>query len=475
MEIPQKYKEEDPIVFKKTNFLFFNEEKFDDSTTINIAKFADVIVYLINEDINEKKLKLFKQIGKNYIFVHNKDFKKGEVRKFIKNNFSKIKISNFENLLECLIEMELKNEREPAFFPSSCTEKNDTFILEGFLRNKIFDNKIFYNNGIESEILNIEAINSETCDAFCDLDQDDYLKSYCLKDECDESDSESGFINDQEESMASEEENEIGEAKIFNRNPKIEINPEKENIIEKFKDFKSMKYYKRTPNKEVPEYYKELVYLRKEVELQDFNKRVRITIKKESEEKPIILFSLPNFFRENKTIYNINFNCELPRVLLAEIGGKVCRISPIISEDTKNSVSKGNRDLTKGVFTFIGPIMRNTQKINFYDGNVNFENFLFSSIRKNNSNKIILHEKKLVGRAVKVYKKYCKISKMFESKSDLMFFKDNFIYSKTIKGKIVKTIGEFGYFKALFERPVKQKEDIVMPLFKRIFPRDYNL
>ncbi len=84
----------------------------------------------------------------------------------------------------------------------------------------------------------------------------------------------------------------------------------------------------------------------------------------------------------------------------------------------------------------------------------------------------ILQRATLTGAPYKIHKRSAVVRWMFDSPSDVTWFKPVELCTKSgRRGNIKESLGTHGHFKALFDKPLLASEPIAMHLYKRIFPR----
>ncbi|KAI0977886.1 hypothetical protein GJ496_000471, partial [Pomphorhynchus laevis] len=98
-------------------------------------------------------------------------------------------------------------------------------------------------------------------------------------------------------------------------------------------------------------------------------------------------------------------------------------------------------------------------------------------------NRVNLERVILRGKPYKINGRKAVVRGMFSNPEDINYFKAFPISSKCgRKGKILESLGTKGYMKCQFDRPLKSQDVVMMPLYKRVFPKwdfadmnDYSL
>jgi len=78
----------------------------------------------------------------------------------------------------------------------------------------------------------------------------------------------------------------------------------------------------------------------------------------------------------------------------------------------------------------------------------------------------------LTGYPTRVHKRHATVKYMFYNPDDVRWFKPAGLSTKHgLHGHIVQSVGEHGTMKCLFNAPIKQHDTVMLPLYKRIFPK----
>lgn len=452
--------------FKNINLI--SDTELSKRELISTISSVDLTILLITDFICEEKLKFVKNfLSSTYIICYsdnsNENFskiKKAEVRKFVKGNFNKPNILNLKQLPLMLKNLKLidKNLNTNFLAENVTFLENNLLKVSGFVRNKFCSDKIILNNFYEFEVLE--------CDdsaVFDEIDLNEYLKKYISHNK-----TEIESVSNESEESSNTEDSEISEDESINTDNFIIPTNLREN-------YHPLSFFeKSTQNSENVE---NLFLKKKSYEKQNFNKKVNFILKplnsnliSEIKESNIFIFTTNLFDRlaiSYKTIYNVYLN-EKPKPQCAVLLNKFQEIYPLIFDFHRNKTNdiKKLKD-TGDSISFIGNIQSDDFKnIKFLD--IDNNNFLYKSKEVNNSNLVILEEREITGKLVRVYDKYAKI-RMFGSKEESKFFLKNKVFAKNNKGIIKKSIGSKGLIKCLFERPPKYGEPIKMFVYRRIF------
>lgn len=193
------------------------------------------------------------------------------------------------------------------------------------------------------------------------------------------------------------------------------------------------------------------------------------------------LVVLANMFciEAQSTIYNVYFSSKVEitqsMYLRADNGVRTFDFVPLLSENGSRVVFKVRRSMCTGVMTFVGPLTICTGRINIYDASGGHEisdrNYVCHGSLIGFGGRALVEEKRLVGEPYKIYKRQCVIRNMFANKDDVVRFLNYGLRAAgNNEGIIKEPIGTRGMFKAYFNRPVKHGEQIVLSMYRRVFP-----
>ncbi|KNH07325.1 pre-rRNA-processing protein TSR1 [Perkinsela sp. CCAP 1560/4] len=88
---------------------------------------------------------------------------------------------------------------------------------------------------------------------------------------------------------------------------------------------------------------------------------------------------------------------------------------------------------------------------------------------------LLLKKRRLIGKIYKVHQGSAVIKKMFMDDQDVKYFEKIELRTlRGVKGRIIKSIGTHGTFKAKFNAVVQQHDKVYIDLFKRVFPPSYE-
>ena len=179
-------------------------------------------------------------------------------------------------------------------------------------------------------------------------------------------------------------------------------------------------------------------------------------------------------------------------LMLAHVGFRKFFVQPIFSD-----ISAGDRTKYSKFFhenekfrlcSFFGPITYHPAPILLFSvgtsldilSNVPQSLLCYGNAAPPNPDLLILKRIVLQGRIATIFRKSLIVKHMFFNDIDVRWFKPNQLYTKFGKrGKIMKSIGTHGLFRATFNDQVMQHDVIYMDLYKRVFPRfntvEYNI
>jgi len=89
--------------------------------------------------------------------------------------------------------------------------------------------------------------------------------------------------------------------------------------------------------------------------------------------------------------------------------------------------------------------------------------------------RIILKKILLSGHPIRVKRSWAVVRYMFFNPEDVKWFKPVELHTKYgMSGRITEPLGTHGLFKCSFNRPIQQNDTVMMPLYKRVFPKPVN-
>lgn len=94
------------------------------------------------------------------------------------------------------------------------------------------------------------------------------------------------------------------------------------------------------------------------------------------------------------------------------------------------------------------------------------------TLKNVNPNRVVLKRVILTGTPVKVKKRNAVVRYMFHSAEDIRWFKPVELSTKHgLSGHIKESLGTHGDFKAVFNKPIKQHDNVCLHLYKRVYPK----
>ena len=88
------------------------------------------------------------------------------------------------------------------------------------------------------------------------------------------------------------------------------------------------------------------------------------------------------------------------------------------------------------------------------------------------ADRIVLKRIVLTGYPTRVHKRHATVKYMFYNPEDVKWFMPAGITTKHgLQGNIIQSVGDHGVMKCLFNAPIKQHDTVVLPLYKRVFPK----
>jgi len=151
---------------------------------------------------------------------------------------------------------------------------------------------------------------------------------------------------------------------------------------------------------------------------------------------------------------------------------------PIFSEANLNcDKHKMERFLLEGRFsmaTVFGPVTYLPCPVLIYRKRLDNSLHLLASgsLAGVDTDRIVLKKVLLTGIPVRVRKRSAVIKHLFHTPEDVRWFKPAELSTKHgLRGHIKEPLGTRGLFKAVFSGPITQNDTIVLPLYKRVFPK----
>lgn len=461
---------------------FFHCIDLSNEELISAITSVDFVLIIINENIDEIKLKFVKNfLNTNYLIVYknNENIKKSDVRRFVKGNFNKPNILSIDQLYTFLKNYKIKdNEISNKIFSNEIKLNNNFIEFSGFARKKLTSKLITINNLFKCEI--IESSNENI---FQEIEIENYLEKIKYSNNINNNyDNNQSSSNDSEDNINDSSDDNLLNEEENNNNSSLNFLIPKD-IRENYKPLSFFKNNSFSTN-EIPEIYSNLFFIKKKINSEELNKEINLILKPincslEDILKSNIFILSDNIFEQiNKTyfsIYNIFLN-KIPNSNLTVLLNSFLKINCLVTENNEISNNNDIRKLKDSgdSISFIAPLFNisNLKNLKFFQNSnsssLDISDFLFSSKQVTHHNICILQEHIIYGKVLKIYEKFAKI-RMFSCKEESKLFMKNKVYTKNNIGVITKTIGSKGLIKCLFERPVKYGEDIKMFIYRRLF------
>ncbi|KAJ2926768.1 hypothetical protein H1R20_g10336, partial [Candolleomyces eurysporus] len=193
-----------------------------------------------------------------------------------------------------------------------------------------------------------------------------------------------------------------------------------------------------------------------------------------------------NFTVQRNTEYEGSVRSKDPLILC--VGPRRLFVNPVYSQLTRgggkgtNNVHKFERYLRHGVTnvaTIYGPVTYGHQSCTLLrEGKDPQAPHLvaYGSFLNTDTTRVIAKRIILSGHPFKVHKKTATIRYMFFNPDDIQYFKPIQLHTKYGRvGHIKESLGTHGYFKAYFDGPINQMDTVCMSLYKRVYPKWYQL
>ena len=339
----------------------------------------------------------------------------------------------------------------------------DKMILEGFMKRGLASNKIIINGRIEALIE--QVVVGENVYEGNELNVAESAEEYLR------TNSEINEEMDEEVEISSEEEFEDDE----------EVNYV--DLIEMYKDYRGIKDIKtcqfaltddviQTNNGKL-NFYRNFGNLENKVLKRDKlisnYTTVKIVINRIIEDENIILFNLYEHELEN-TVMNYTYAGEIENdEIVVDNGIRVFNTKYAISKDKAQNAFKveNNEKCHAGVISFLAPVTFFSKTAVIYKNNSIKKGItIFDGVSEP---RVFIEEIQLQGTPLKLFKHHMTIKGMFCNEEQVKYFKNIQLTAKNgNKGRIIKSLGTKGLFKATFNDPVRHGELVTMHLYRRI-------
>ncbi|WEL38127.1 Tsr1-like ribosome biogenesis protein [Encephalitozoon hellem] len=476
----------------KMNFLFKQTDELNGLQLGYVCRASDVVVFFIDSDeVDDDKLKIIKKFVPSCIFCIANQGLKDVAKRLTKKHFPKERIVEIEGLIGALSNVRVKNTsvcRRPYIVPSNVYCDGEYFYVEGFLKRGFLSDKVIVNGRYE---MSIEEVVGDKiykgCDLRVSIDIGGTLNTDIEKPE-EECDSESLMSACSDHDM---KENDSDDEYSIEDESSAEDRP---SLIDKYSEYRGIRNLSTCSFRSCsfPEHYKGLVFFddfkraEKLIAGQDSiipsNQMVKIKLRYEGllEERICVLFGCYEY-EDQKTIHNFHFEGQEPlkeESMVVDLGHKIVNIRPMITRNLNHKVFKRQEELESGVISFIGPVTLGLSRVLIYRKSILGELCASTlvSVGMNGfmGDRIIFEEAVFQGIPFRNKKRYSLVKRMFNSKEEVMYFRNIQLYmrNKKITGFIKKPIGTKGTFKGYFTQPIKSGDKVMMSLYKRVFLED---
>ncbi|KMV66662.1 hypothetical protein M970_021400 [Encephalitozoon cuniculi EcunIII-L] len=473
----------------KMNFLFKRTDELSEFQLGYVCRVSDIVVFFIDSnEIDGSKLKIIKKFIPSCLFCISTQSLRDAAKKFVRRHFPKERIVEIGGLMDALSNVRIKNTsvcRRPYIVPSNAYSDGEYFYVEGFLKHGFLSDKVIVNGQYEmtiEEVFADRAYKGEDLRVSIDAGGTFFSEAEEADGECDEEslmsacDSDDPKENDEDDESALDDESSAGD---------------QPSLIDKYSEYRGIRNLSTCSFRSYsfPEHYKSLVFfddsrraeklvVGKDSVMPD-GQMVRIKLKYEGliEEQIYVVFGCYEY-EDRKTIHNFHFEGEVPlkeESMVVDLGHKIVDICPMITKNLNQKVFKRQKELESGVISFIGPISFGLSRVLIYRKSAlrELSATTLASVGMNGfmGDRVIFEEAVLQGIPFKNKKRYSLVKRMFNSKEEVMYFRNIQIYMRNRKiiGFIKKPIGTKGTFKGYFSQPIKSGDKVMMSLYKRVF------
>lgn len=470
----------------RMNFLFRCTDGMNEFQTGYACRSSDVVVFFINTaDVDENRLSIVKRFVPSCLFCIESQGLRGAAKKTVARHFPKERIVEMSGLVDALAIMKMRSTsvcRRPYIVPTRIHVDGEYVYAEGFLKSGLLSDRVVV-NGKYSMV--IEEVAGERVYLGCELNGDGKIENAGSPVEDEEIPEESLMSACSEEcSMDSgsgcdvEDEEEPSEG-------------DQESLIDKYTGYRGIRNFStcefRSHN--FPSHYKDLLFfddfrraeklvVGRESVIPD-NQMVRIKLRYEGllDEEISVIFGCYEY-EDRETIFNFHFDSEAmltEEPLIVDFGHRAVEVSPMLTKSLNQKVFKRRDELDSGVVSFIAPMAFNVSRVLIYRKSALAElsSNTFASVGLNGfvGDREIFDEAVLKGVPTKTKKRYSLIKKMFNTKEEVMYFRNVQLHmrNRKVTGFVKKPIGTHGLFKGYFTQPIKSGDQVLMSLYKRVF------
>ncbi|ADM11137.1 uncharacterized protein Eint_021400 [Encephalitozoon intestinalis ATCC 50506] len=475
----------------KINYLFKETCGVSEFHIGYLCRASDIVVFFINSDeIDDSKLKIIKKFVPSCLFCISNQRFKDVARKVVKKHFPKERIVEIDGLMGVLSNVRVKNTsvcKRPYIVPSNAYSDGEYFYVEGFLKRGFLSDKVVVNGRYEmtiEEIFTDRLYKGEDLCVSVDIEKTSLAEGEELESDCNSESLESGCDEYEEKENDESEEFTTDESSTEDR----------PSLIDKYSEYRGIRNLSTCSFKSYnfPSHYKSLVFFddfrraEKLITEQDSiipnDQMVKIKLRYEGliEEQIYVVFGCYEY-EKRKTIHNFHFEGIEPlkeESMVVDLGHRIIDIRPMITRNLNHRVFKKQEELESGVVSFIGPMAFGLSRVLLYKksalGELSKETLVAVGMNGFTGDRIIFEEVVLQGIPFRNKKRYSLVKRMFNSKEEVMYFRNIQLYMRSgkITGFIKKPIGTKGMFKGYFTHPIKSGDKVMMSLYKRAFLED---
>ena len=163
--------------------------------------------------------------------------------------------------------------------------------------------------------------------------------------------------------------------------------------------------------------------------------------------------------------------------LLAQVGFRRYVVKPIFSQHTKSNKHKMERFMPVAgnfVASFYAPITLTESPAVLFkveeDGSVTL--LSTGTLLSCDPDRVVCKRVVLSGHPAKVNKRSAVVRYLFYNREDIAYFKPVQVRTKHgRRGHIKEALGTHGHCKITFDKPIQQSDTVLIPLYKRVFPK----
>ncbi|ELA41607.1 uncharacterized protein VICG_01355 [Vittaforma corneae ATCC 50505] len=477
------------------NFIVRDATELSNRYVTYLCRVSDLLILTITGmEIDYDLINIIKRLMPTVVIVHDKKLK--SLARAISKSFGSPKTCDFSMLNMALWNIQCQNttiaSERPFMVPADTKYCDGLLIVEGFMKNSLRSDRVVINGeyrgiveevtmdgeSIEGRLLNVECDES----AFKSLYEDCSDNSTAGIQHVDDGDP---CIEEVDLESQNDEDYDVEYGEFYDEQP---IDPELDliNKYSKYKGIRSLSVGSFVDRpEEMPEHYKDIVFLRniKHVLGQIKNReciipknksvvlKIRLSLPSNEVFDPslVVLFNL--FEYEGRcTILNYEFSSQepLPEEIVVDNGFEIFRAKCIVTRNLNSNAFKQESSLVSGIVSFVGPLaLFSPNAFVVSDFNSSKAVKLFNGYSQN---RLFFDCVELKGKPVKICKRYIVVKGMFYTKEQVEYFRNIQLEARRgIRGFVKKSLGTKGAFKAYFAQPVKYGEEITMSLYKRIF------